>query len=782
MKWFDVFKLYNLKKLKSEKVVFTFTALSIFITTLISLLVPQITKNTKEIMDNSIKQLNGGDIMVQVQYPSEKFNDEIESLKKEGYKVEAQQLTNGYYKNNNGKKTIGKLISGKFNIGKDEIILYKAIANNIEAKVGDKIEIEYPGIGTKSYVVKKIENMPYGVDNDSKTLGYGKILSDKNMKIKNQGLMFINGDNSGNDDNGEKLKERLKNIEDGYVYSSLKDKEKAVRNDVDKEIMSYSVITEMAYMLSIITIITTTIMLLLRRKKDFAILKMLSIGDKNLKKSMLLEVSLIVIIPVILAAICSFKLSTVILALNGTNELIGISEKTVIIFKGVVFNCVLFFLFLNIALMMLKTIKPLSIMREDEFEVKKARKKIIIISVIFVPIVLFFYSLYVGRLAAFDGGCFILLFIGVFLLITLCILKLITLIPFKNNVFLYGFKSIEKNFMSFTMIILSITMTIVFLLIGFTLDNTIKYSMNKTIKNTLPYDHILIQRAGSDLEKILSSNSYIDKYSKFYNTNGKATNSNIKSKAITISEVKKQDYKAKYKILEGEDVFQGNKDQVVISNKYKKINKLKVGDFINIESLSGNFQYRIKGIYDGGEFNSQTILKEYSGIGKENINYIIKSNSDKWMNHIKDSYIVSVDSLSNSISSMLKKSLDIFKYLCFLCIFSSLLFNMNMVYMNYIGNKKDQTILIALGIGKSFCMKYELFKLALLVVTSTTMAFGTYALVLKTTLKLFLDSDTYISFLYLFVSMGISTALSIITFNLPIRNLRKKISLELLRE
>ncbi|MGO5065396.1 MULTISPECIES: ABC transporter permease [unclassified Clostridium] len=775
MKWFNVFKLYNLKKLKSEKVVFTFTALSIFITTLISLLVPQITKNTKEIMNNSIKQLNGGDIMVQVQYPSKKFNDEIVSLKKEGYKVEIQQLTNGYYRNNNGKKTIGKLISGEFNISKDEIILYKSIANNIKANVGDKIEMEYPGIETKSYVVKKIENMPYGVDNDSKILGYGKILSDKNIEIKNQGLVLINGGN------GEKLKERLKNIEGGYVYSSLKDKKKSVQADVDKEIMAYSIITEMAYILSIITIITTTVMILLRRKKDFAILKMLSIGSKSLKKSMLLELSLIIIIPVILAAVCSFKLSTVILAFNGTNELISTSEKVVIISKGVFFNCVLFLLFLNIALMMLKTIKPLSIMREDEFEVKKARKKIFIISGILVPILLFGYSLYVGRLSAFAGGCFILLFIGIFLLITLCILKLITLIPFKNNVFLYGFKSIQKNFMSFTMILLSITMTIVFLLIGFTLDNTIKYSMNKTMKNTLPYDHILIQKAGNNLEKILASNAYIDKYSKFYNTNGKVTNSNIKSKAITISEVKKQDYKAKYKILEGEDIFQGNKNQVVISNKYKKANNLKLGDFISVESLAGNFQYRIKGIYDGGEFNSQTILKEYSGIGKENISYIIKSNSDKWMNDIKDSYIVSVDSLSNSISSMLKKSLDIFKYLCCLCIFSSVLFNMNMVYMNYIENKKDETIIIALGIGKDFCMKYELFKLLLLIVTSTIMSFGIYILVLKTALRLFLNSDTYISFLYLFASMAISTGLSIISFNLPIRDLKKKVSFELLK-
>ncbi len=776
MKWFDVFKLYNLKKLKSEKVILTFTALSIFVTTLISLLVPQIMKNTKEIMDNSIRQLNGGALRVQVQYPSKKFNDEIASLKKEGYKVTVQELTNGYYKNNNGKKTIGRLISGKFNIGKDEIILYKSIANNIKAKVGDKIEIEYPEIGSKSYVVKKIENMPYGVDNDSKILGYGKILSDKNIEIRNQGLVLINGGD------GEKLKERLKNIENGYVYSSLEDKNKSVQSDVDKEIMAYTVITEMAYILSIITIITTTVMILLRRKKDFAILKMLSIKSKSLKKSMVLELSLTIIIPVILASLCSFKLSTVILAFNKTNELISASEKVVIIFKGVVFNCVLFFLFLNIALMMLKNIEPLSIVRQDENKLKKIRKKILISSVILVPILLFAYSLYLGRLAAFAGGCFILLFIGIFLLITLCILKLITLIPFKNNVFLYGFKSIEKNFMSFTMILLSITITIVFLLIGFTLDNTIKYSMNKTMKKSLPYDYILLQKSGRDLEKNLKNNNYVNKYSKFYNISGKVTNSNIKSKAIRIAEVKKEDYKAQYKILEGKDIFQGSKDQIIISDKYKKTNNLKLGDFINVESLAGNFKYKIKGIYDGGEFNSQTILKEYSGIGKESISYIIKSNSDKWMDGIKDSYVVSVDSLSDSISSMLNKSLDIFKYLCFLCIFSSVLFNMNMVYMNYIENKKDETIIIALGIGKGFCMKYELFKLLLLVATSTIMSFGIYVLVLKTALRLFLNSDIYISFLYLLASMVISTVLSIVTFNLPIRNLKKKVSFELLKE
>ena len=116
MSWINVFKLYNLKKIKSEKVVFIFTALSIFLTTLISLLVPQITINNKEVMDRSLREVNGGSLIIQANYSSKKFNDELEVLKKEGYEVNINAVANGYYKSNNNKKTIGRLISGNFNI------------------------------------------------------------------------------------------------------------------------------------------------------------------------------------------------------------------------------------------------------------------------------------------------------------------------------------------------------------------------------------------------------------------------------------------------------------------------------------------------------------------------------------------------------------------------------------------------------------------------------------------------------------------------------------------
>lgn len=780
MKWFNIFKLYNIKKVKSEKLIIVFTALSIFITTLISLIVPQITENTKEYMSSSIKKLNGAELMIQGQYPSSKFNKEIDALKSEGYEVKFEGITSSYFKNSSGRNTVGKLIYGDNNIGKDEIILYKTIATNMNVGVGDEIEIESTNNVSKKYTVKEIEDMPYAVDGDSKTLGYGKIdstESDYDISNSNSFLVFINGED------GEKLKNRISNIEDGFVYTSLKDREKSVQSDVDNQIMSFSVVTTMGYILSIITIITTTIMMILRRKNDFAVLKMLSIPSKCLKRAMFFEIFLIIIIPILIAAISSFEISTLIINATKNVEMISVYEKVWIIVKGVIFNCILFIIFLNMALIMLKSVKALSLVREDESESKKLKKKVITRSILLVPILLFLYSIYVGRLSTFGGGCIILIFILIFLLLVMFVLKLISLIPFKNNVFVYGFNNIRKNYSTFIMIILSITMTIVFLLVGFTLDKTIRESMNKSMEDTLPYDHIVIEKYHDTLEDKFKSSDAINSFSKFYTSSGKINNNNIKYKGIAIHQIKEEDYNTKYKILDGEDLFEGEDNGVLISSKYSRANKLEVNDYLNISTLEGEFQYRIKGIYEGGEFNSQTIIKKYDGANSNGVSYLIKSSSDDFMNLItNDAYIVSVDTLSSSISAMLNKMLNIFKYLCFLCIFSSLLFNINMVFMDYIQNKKEETIIIALGLGKSFCKKYQLFKLILVVITSTIMSFGTYILILQITLKLFFNSSSYISLLYLLISLLISIVLAIITFNFPMRNLKKRVSYELLRE
>lgn len=780
MKWFDIFKLYNLKKLKSEKVTLILISLSIFVTTVISLVVPQITSNTKVYMDSSIKMLNGADLMVKGEYPSNNFNTEIEKLKNEGCNIKFKGVTTSYFKNSSGNNTVGKLIYGNDNIGENQVILYKTIASNMDVKVGDKIEIESSNSDSKEYTVKAIEDMPYGVDGDSKTLGYGKIdstVSELDISKSNSFLVFVDGMD------GEILKDRLSNAEDGFGYTSLKDKQKSVQSDVDNQILSFSVVTIMGYVLAIITIISTTIMIILRRKKDFAVLRMLSIPSSCIKKSMLFEITLVIALPILIAAISSFGLSTLIINITQNINMISSGEKVTIIFKGVIFNFILFFIFLNIALTMLKSINALSIIRENEVESRKIKNKVIKTSVLILPILLFIYSVYVGRLSAFGGGCLILLFIGMFLGIIVLLLKLVSSIHFKNNIFIYGFKSIRKNFVEFIMILSSITITIVFLLIGFTLDKTIKESMNKTMENTLPYDHLVVEKGTNNLEEGFYNVDSVNSFSRFYTQSGKVKSNNIKNKGISIYQVKEEDYNTKYTIEDGEDLFEGNSDGVLISSKYSRINKLQVNDYVNVETLKGDYQFRIKGIYEGGEFNSQTILKQYDGSESDGMSYLINSKDDSWMSLVNgNAYIVSIDTYSSSISAMLNKLFKIFRYLCILCICSSVIFNINMVYMDYVQNKKDETIIVAIGLGKSFCKKYQIFKFILVVLTSTLLSFGLYSLVLKIALKLFFSSITYISPLYLLISLIISIILTLISFNLPIRNLNKKLSFELLRE
>ena len=780
MKWFNIFKLYNFKILKKEKLIIIFTSLSILITTLISLIVPQITTNMKEYMYSSIKKLNGADLLIQGQYPSIKFNTELEKLKSEGLSITYKGIVNSYFKSVSGRKTLGKIIYGDNTIGKNQIILSKNLASSMNISVGDKIEIESSTTGVGKYTVKEIEDMPYGVDGDSKVLGYGKIDSDNSaydISRENSYLVFIDGMD------GEKLKNKLMNIEDGFVYTSLKDREKSVQGDVDNQILSFSLITTMGYILSIITIITTTIMIILRRKHDFAILKLLSIKTNVLKKSMFLEMALIITIPIIIATILSFPISTIIIKLTNYIPIIDIDKRLLIILKGFIFNLFLFFIFLDISLNIFKSIKALSIIREDEIEMKKIQKKIVVRSILLLPVMLFIYAIYVGRLSTFIGAILILVFIALFLVLVMILLKLVKSIRFKNSVLIYGVNSIKKNYTSFVLIVLSVTMTIVFMLVGFTLDRMIKKSMNESMKNTLPYDHIVIEKGIDTLDGCLKNNKSIKELSKFYTSNAKVIDSNIKYKGISINEVKEEDYCVKYKILEGEDIFQGSKNEILISNKYSKANKLQVNDYMNVETLEGTFQYRIKGIYEGGEFNSQTILKAYDGMDNDGVSYLIKSNNNKWLSLISENgYVISINTLSNSISSMLNKVFIIFRYLCLLCIFSSLLFNINIVYMDYIQNKKDEAIIVNLCLGKKFYKKYQLFKIILVVITSTVLSFGMYYLVLKLSLKVFLNTDTSVSIIYFLISFIIAIILSVISFNLPLRNLNKKLSYELLKE
>lgn len=776
MRWIEIFRMYNCKMLKKDRAVIIFTMISLLVTISVSIIIPQISLEHSKYLNSNIKDLNGGDLKVVAKYPSEKFDRKLEGYKKNGLKVKKFNVTTAFFKLGNNK-VIGKLIVGDSALSKNEMILDENLAKSLKISVGDKIKID--GNGNKQYNVKLIEPMAKGVDDESGTIGYAKINkldSLSNINASNENIILISGEN------GEKLKKELKHIESGYEYTSIADKEKSINESLDVEMITLNILNTMGYILSILAVLSSTIMIILKRKKDFAILRMLAIDIKAIKRAMKFELSLIIIIPLIVACITNLAVTKFLLKVTGFTMSNINADNILIIIKGLIFNGVLFLIFLSIAMLILSIIKPLSIIREDDKEIKRVKKKIGIVTAILMPIVFFAYAVFMGRTAALTSSIAILVFIIIFLCITSLIIKTLSLLPFRNVTLMYSFNGIKKNFGSFVLILINITLTLWFVLIGYNLQHVLKSSINNSMQDKLPYNYMVKADKSSDAEKTLKNNKFkIDGYDKIGYVDAKVINKGIKLKDIRINEINKNSYEVKFKVLEGKGLFNGDSDGILISNEYKNENHLKLGDIVKVETTNGEFDFNIKGIYECGGVNKNWVLKQSNGLFKENL-FLVKTNNNSILKNLKNSYIANMNIVGDALVARLNQFLNVFKWLCFLCIFSSLLFNINIVYINHQTEEKDGTIVRAIGIGKGFLLKYQYVKGAIVIIISTIMAYGIYYLMLKLALVAMYKVKVQLSIATFSLTLVFSIIAICIVFSFPIRKIKKMEGFELLRE
>ena len=543
MRWLEIFKIYNLKLLKKEKVLFLFTTLSILITITISLVIPQINLENSKYLDNNIRKINGGDLSIVLRTDQTKeFQDKIEELKTNGLDVKTSQLSTCYYKKQSNK-IIGTMISGNYSLEKDEIILQSTLANNLGVKKGDFVQLDTMGNGILKYKVKDIEPMAMGVDHDGELLGYGKIQQRDDLNIGDaRTMIYISGQD------GEKLKEELIKYEDSNMYISIKDKTREMESQMAIQSAVLGTLSTVGYIVSALAIISTTIMLILKRKRDIAILRMVSVDIKSIKRALRLELSLWLAAPILVGGLISYKISTFILSYVGIKTGNMTMENISLILKGVIFNSIIFFMLINIALMIIKSIKPLSIIREDEKLIKKSTKKVILITSLCLPLFLGVYAIYSGSIATLGSTLVIILVIMLFLGIVALVVKLLSLIPFRNTVLIYSIKSIKNNFFSFILVLLSLTLTLWFILIGFNLQNSITDNINNSLSKILPYNYVAGSKDNENLEKVLKSESDVTAYSKIFNIAGKVQNDfkNSMFKAVSVGEVNKNDYNVKF--------------------------------------------------------------------------------------------------------------------------------------------------------------------------------------------------------------------------------------------
>lgn len=769
MNWLSIFKIYNVKNLKKEKLLLFFTMISILITTTLSIVVPIISTNMDNYNKKSIREANGGDVFIKSFYESKPFNEEITKLKEEGFKITYKQGASAFFINDKSTKFYSNLILGEKNLKEDEIILSSAMAKNLSVNIGDKVNIK-TDTGIKTYSVKEIEGISKGVTNDETIIGYGKIYQD----ISSGNLTYIEGNTDG-----EELKERLKSKEDGYIYSSVKDKEQELKNETSIQMATFGVLTTMGYILSSVVIITTTIMLIVRRKRDISVMKLISLKNNDVKNALRAELSIIILIPVILSILTSNIVAKLVLEMNFIPYSTSFSTELIIIARGVLLNLIFFEIFLNLPLLIINQVKGLWLLRESNEGNIIIKKRVIIGVIILIPVMLVIYSIYIGNKFNLATSLFIVILILLFFIFSAALIKIFSSFNYKSKLLLYSFKNIKKNFLAFILLIVSFSITLIFIMISISLNNTVKNSMNKSLANTLPYNYLASNREELNMDSILTKENGVEGYIKIFSSTGKVVNDDIRFKFIALNEVKKEDYGLEFKMVEGEKLFEGE-DGCLITSQYQKQNNLRIGDVLHIYYIDKVIDINIKGVYDNSIIDSMSILLPYKGYSK-NCEFYVKASGPTWIDQLGDNPVISIDTLGSAFSIYIGKFISIFKALSIMVVFASLIFNINLLNITFSEERKEETIIRALGLGKSFISKVYLLKGSILIVVSAALSYGFYFLVSRLLLTMMGVNSTY-SYSDVFLLLLSSLTLTIATFMHQLITMRRYNSYELLRE
>ena len=777
MKWLEIFKIYSLKQISKEKILFIFTSLSILLATSISIIIPVVNIENERYFESNIKSINGGDLSISITgKQTKKFQDKLLEFKNRGLKVESIILETCYYVKSSND-IMGTMVIGDYNLKEDEIILHGNLASSLNVKVGDYVEIDTKGNGKIPYKVKEIERVSSGVDRDAELLGYGKVQNSERVKdISGREIIHINGGD------GESLKKELINEESANWYTTIDDRKKSVKDESLIQKTSLGVLSVVGYIFSTLSIISTIIMIILKRKRDIAILRLVSIDKKDIKRAMVAEVSLWLLCPIILSGILSYYGSSFILNISGIEFSKTSGESFSLILKGMFFNGLIFFLLINVGLIIVNGINAMSVIREDHKKLKRQKTKVVVFTVIAIPIFIATYALYSKNLEGLLGSVIVIIIIGVFLGLVSLVIKLLSLMRFRNPLFIYSIKSIKNRFFSFVLVILSLTLTLWFILIGFNLEASIKENFRSAFSEILPYDYYIKCKDNEFLEKVLKSNGDVKGYIKTASIDGKVVNEkyNEMYRNINVSEVNSEDYKVEYEIIQGENLFNGE-DGFIIPDEAREMNALDVGERLDIETDKGMISGRIKGIYKSGGINTLNILKENVKYG-EDISYYVKAKDGGFIDKLKNCSVVAVGDMGDRVAANISGFMKVFRILSVICLIGTILFNINMVYMNFIKDEQDSEMFIALGLGRKFVIRVQVIKMILLVILSSTLSLIIYYIMVNLFSAMMIDGKGVISLKIIIMNLLISIFIAIITFNVPLRRISKKSNLNLLRE
>lgn len=772
MEWIKVFRLYNLRMLKSHTLLYGFVMMSIAIAVSISVSIPQIIRETDRAMKDQVAELNGADLKVVVTYESQAFQQKIKELEQEGLSVKRIEIFSTIF-SQGPRQALGYMLTGDYELEPDEIILYSSIAADLHVMEGDTI-----AIGGYTYTIKAVEPVAMAVDSQSEMVGYGKASAYNSMNSSSlSSIMLINSSQS------QTLKQELEHIEPGYKYSTIQDKQTEIADKLSLNAATLNILNTLSYMMTILSVLSSIFIMVVRRQRDIAVIRLLSIRMKSIKKALRTELYMMLLTPALLGGAASMLLAKRLLEVRGIAYSPIHGEALGAVGAGTLLFLFIYAVFINLATMSLEAIHPLAVMRSDAAAWRKSKRKIAWLASGFTLATLVGYALFLGMGSALTSSLLMLVFIALFFGAAMLLIKLGCRFPYRRKLFIYTSRHIRANRYSFVIVILSMALTILVLLMGYTLETTMRDSFNKGTEQRLPYNYLASGSDSDVLEKALKETPDVEGFTKSHVTSGTLTYPAELRRAVQLQEIYEKDYGRPYTVLEGESLFSGAKGDVLVSASFRDGTHLGVGDFLNLEIQGEAKEYRIKGVYESGMINQNDILKpmEDAASTQGRALFLIKAGSTTFRDGMEKVMTIHVGVMGVYLEKMIHDLLTIFKWLCFICIFSSILFNLNLMYMSTTQEWKETVIIRALGLGKGFLIRFTALRAAISLALSLLLSLGLYLLLVKLALAL-MKIGSSIAIQSMIGPVACAIALTIIIFLLPFRLIRRAKGYTELRE
>lgn len=267
------------------------------------------------------------------------------------------------------------------------------------------------------------------------------------------------------------------------------------------------------------------------------------------------------------------------------------------------------------------------------------------------------------------------------------------------------------------MSILNLTLLLLFSMIGFHLSAILQESADLNLKTKLPYNLMMKSDTLDHVVQVLKKSKDVKSFTIMNYDDVVNTDERIKDKKIRLNEIKRNEYYAKFQVIDGENLFEGDKNGVLIARDYADAYKYSIGDKIYVNSAGKEEVYKIKGIYESGGINSNWMLKESENHFTKSI-ILVNSKNKSVLNKLKDTFVADADSIGHYIQYQMEYFLNSFKLICLIFALGSLVFNINLMYLLKDLDKKDDSIIRIVGLGKDLLVFKEIIKVVFIAIIS----------------------------------------------------------------